>query len=158
MTLTSKPTWTDARLFWKYSPRTKMAVSRHTLNLKLGYFFLQNITFFQWCLQWKLVVLMAWCFSTRPSIATALCTHPCVSSCLWVKFILKCKAGRMTILKFTIYVRISVRQMPEHPGLNAARPSVGNFSKFLRLSNTLSMVRLKMVNEVLPISQQFHFT
>ena len=29
-------------------------------------------------------LLMAWCFSTRPAVATVLITHPCVSSCLWV--------------------------------------------------------------------------
>ena len=28
---------------------------------------------------------MAWCFSTRASVATALTTHPCVSRCLRVK-------------------------------------------------------------------------
>ena len=28
---------------------------------------------------------MAWCFSTRASVATVLSMHPCVSSCLWVK-------------------------------------------------------------------------
>ena len=27
---------------------------------------------------------MAWCFSTRASVATVLSTHPSVSSCLWV--------------------------------------------------------------------------
>ena len=29
-------------------------------------------------------LLMAWCFSTRASVATLQITHPCVSSCLWV--------------------------------------------------------------------------
>ena len=29
-------------------------------------------------------ILMAWCFSTRASVATVLRTHPCVSSCLGV--------------------------------------------------------------------------
>ena len=28
---------------------------------------------------------MAWCFSTRTSVATVLTTHPCVSRCLMVK-------------------------------------------------------------------------
>ena len=28
---------------------------------------------------------MAWCFSTRASVATVLTTHPCVSRCLRVK-------------------------------------------------------------------------
>ena len=27
---------------------------------------------------------MAWCFSTRASVATVLSTHPCVSSYSWV--------------------------------------------------------------------------
>ena len=30
-------------------------------------------------------MLMAWCFSTRASVATVLTTHPCVSRCLRVK-------------------------------------------------------------------------
>ena len=30
-------------------------------------------------------ILMTWYFSTRASLATVLRTHPCVSSCLWVK-------------------------------------------------------------------------
>ena len=30
---------------------------------------------------------MAWCFSTRASVATVLTTHPCVSRCLRVKII-----------------------------------------------------------------------
>ena len=30
-------------------------------------------------------ILMAWCFSTRASVATVLTTHPCVSRCLRVK-------------------------------------------------------------------------
>ena len=29
-------------------------------------------------------ILMAWCFSTRASVATVLITHPCVSRCLRV--------------------------------------------------------------------------
>ena len=29
---------------------------------------------------------MAWCFSTRASVATVLTTHPCVSRCLRVNF------------------------------------------------------------------------
>ena len=32
-----------------------------------------------------LLVLMAWCFSTRASVTTSLNTHPCVSNCLGVK-------------------------------------------------------------------------
>ena len=32
--------------------------------------------------QW---ILMAWCYSTRASVARVLSMHPCVSSCLWVK-------------------------------------------------------------------------
>ena len=35
-----------------------------------------------WSALW---MLMAWCFSTRASVATVLTTHPCVSRCLWVK-------------------------------------------------------------------------
>ena len=31
---------------------------------------------------------MAWCFSTRASVATVLTTHPCVSRCLRVKYVL----------------------------------------------------------------------
>ena len=31
-----------------------------------------------------LMILMAWCFSTRASVATVLTTHPCVSRCLRV--------------------------------------------------------------------------
>ena len=27
---------------------------------------------------------MAWCFSTKPSVAAVLSTQPCISSCLWV--------------------------------------------------------------------------
>ena len=30
-------------------------------------------------------MLMAWCFSTRASVATMLTTHPCISRCLRVK-------------------------------------------------------------------------
>ena len=30
-------------------------------------------------------ILMAWCFSTKASVATVLTTHPCVSQCLRVK-------------------------------------------------------------------------
>ena len=30
-------------------------------------------------------ILVAWCFSTRASVATVLTTHPCVSRCLLVK-------------------------------------------------------------------------
>ena len=30
-------------------------------------------------------ILMAWCFSTRASVATVLSVHPCLSSCWWVK-------------------------------------------------------------------------
>ena len=29
-------------------------------------------------------ILMAWCFSTRASVATVLRMHPCIVSCLWV--------------------------------------------------------------------------
>ena len=29
---------------------------------------------------------MAWCFSTRTSVATMLSTHPLISRCLWVNF------------------------------------------------------------------------
>ena len=29
-------------------------------------------------------LLMAWCFSTRSSVATVLITHPCISSCSWI--------------------------------------------------------------------------
>ena len=29
-------------------------------------------------------ILMAWCISTRTSVATVLSTHPCVSSYLWI--------------------------------------------------------------------------
>ena len=29
-------------------------------------------------------ILMAWCFSTRASVATVLSKHPCISSCFWV--------------------------------------------------------------------------
>ena len=35
-----------------------------------------------WSALW---MLMAWCCSTRASVATVLTTHPCVSRCLWVK-------------------------------------------------------------------------
>ena len=35
-----------------------------------------------WSALW---ILMAWCFSTRASVVTMLSTHPCISSCLWVK-------------------------------------------------------------------------
>ena len=35
-------------------------------------------------------ILMAWCFSTRASVATVLSMHPCLSRCLWVN------GGRMT--------------------------------------------------------------
>ena len=31
-------------------------------------------------------ILMAWCFSTRASVATVLTTHPCISRCLRVKW------------------------------------------------------------------------
>ena len=34
-----------------------------------------------WSALW---VLMAWCFSTRPSAPAVLSRHPCVSRCLWV--------------------------------------------------------------------------
>ena len=34
-----------------------------------------------WLVLW---LLMAWCFSTRTSVATVLSIHPCISSCLWV--------------------------------------------------------------------------
>ena len=34
-----------------------------------------------WSVLW---LLMAWCFSTRASVATVVITHPCVSSCLGV--------------------------------------------------------------------------
>ena len=30
-------------------------------------------------------MLMAWCFSTRASVATVLTTHPCVARCLGIK-------------------------------------------------------------------------
>ena len=36
------------------------------------------------CISSQHWMLMAWCFSTRPSAATILSTHPCISSCLWV--------------------------------------------------------------------------
>ena len=29
---------------------------------------------------------MAWCYSTRPSVATVLRMHPCITSCLWVNW------------------------------------------------------------------------
>ena len=35
-------------------------------------------------IQSALWVLMAWCLSTRASVATVLGMHPCISSCLWV--------------------------------------------------------------------------
>ena len=38
-------------------------------------------------------ILMAWCFSTRASVATVLTTHPCVCRCLRVKL----KLGPATI-------------------------------------------------------------
>ena len=47
-----------------------------------------NISIWNW-IQWNiepaLWVLMAWCFSTRASVATvpSTCMHPCVSSILW---------------------------------------------------------------------------
>ena len=72
------------------------------LTLKqLGYFF-QNVILFSNAVHHKcnifiwnwsntmnvsstLWILMAWCFSTRASVATVLTTHPCVSRCLGVK-------------------------------------------------------------------------
>ena len=73
------------------------------LTLKrLGHFF-QNVILFSNVVHYKcniffvwnwsntmnvysaLWMLMAWCFSTRASVATVLTTHPCVSRCLRVK-------------------------------------------------------------------------
>ena len=73
------------------------------LTLKpLGYFFSKcNSTFSIIHPEWNIVVwnhpstmnilstlwiLMAWCFSTRASVATVLNTHPCVSRCLRVNY------------------------------------------------------------------------
>ena len=72
------------------------------LTLKrLGHFFQNVISFFDavhlmcnsFIWNWSntmnvklaLWILMAWCFSTRASVATVLTTHPCVSRCLRVK-------------------------------------------------------------------------
>ena len=75
-----------------------------TLTLKpLGHFFFQNVILLSHVIhsKWSIMVwnhsstrnisstlwiLMAWCFSTRASVATVLNTHPCVSRCLRVKY------------------------------------------------------------------------
>ena len=38
----------------------------------------------------SIVLLMAWCFSTRASVATMLTTHPCVSRCIRVNWYFSC--------------------------------------------------------------------
>ena len=77
--------------------------SAFPLTLKpLGYFFSKcNSTFSIIHSEWNIVVwnhpstmnilstlwiLMAWCFSTRASVATVLNTYPCVSRCLRVNY------------------------------------------------------------------------
>ena len=48
-----------------------------------------NIFIWNWSntmnVQSALWILMAWCLSTRASVATVLTTHPCISQCLRVK-------------------------------------------------------------------------
>ena len=78
-----------------------MTISTPLTPKRLGHFFKNVILFrnfvhhkcdiFIW--NWSntmnvesaLWILMAWCFSTRASVATVLTTHPCISQCLRVK-------------------------------------------------------------------------
>ena len=46
---------------------------------------------------------MAWCFSTRASVATVLTTHPCVSQCLRVKYSLS-KISFMVYYSYILWV------------------------------------------------------
>ena len=105
----------NGRNRWSYC--STFTVSCLHLTLKwLGHFF-QNVISFSdaihlMCISriwnWSntmnvssaLWILMAWCFSTRASVATVLTMHPCISQCLRVNEKSKMKTFWLTLLQF----------------------------------------------------------
>ena len=57
-------------------------------------------------------VLMAWCFSTRASVATLLNTHPCVSSCLGVKTKKKTPHGSPSQMSYGMSIMGNLEKCP----------------------------------------------
>ena len=114
---------------------------------------------------------MAWCFSTRASVATVLGTHPNVSSCLWVNtFRLTQYSGHLEIFAFIVLyesvcvlIQSSLNSVPSGPVKDRAHLSTlknfifEKFSCFIVLVVFLVIVQSSELISVWFCEKKWHF-